>query len=242
MDSQPILYVVSGAGLSAESGLATFRSANGIWTQSNIAQVCHYTTWKAHREAVFEFYRAYRADVAAAAPCPAHHLLAHWQATYGPDRVRLLTQNVDDLLERAGAPSVVHLHGNLSELHCTACGLQWAVEFEDYQERTRCPKCQSLKGVKPAVVFFGERAPNYGVLRQMMKALRPQDIVLVVGTSFEVIAPEQMMRPSRQGATGNWLVDIDPACQEWFSTVIADTASRGIARLESAVAAALKPA
>lgn len=104
----PRLYVFSGAGLSAESGLSTFRTGNGIWTQENLDEVCNFLNWRKNREAVFRFYNERIAEKRDARPNKAHVMLAAWQHTWGKERVRLITQNVDDMLERAGALHVTH--------------------------------------------------------------------------------------------------------------------------------------
>lgn len=234
------LYVLSGAGLSAESGVATFRSVGGIWDEHRLERVCNYLTWKEHRDEVFEFYRERRQEVGGVEPNAAHIRLAQWQRRWGPDRVRLLTQNVDDLLERGGATNVVHLHGNLRELQCTACDTRFVPATpEAYHQDTRCPKCGSLKGVKPAVVFFYEAAPEYYQLKRLAKTLRPSDIVLVVGTAFQVVAPEMFLPEWRRGDTRNWQVNPEPDCPEWFGVNLHLPATQGLAELEEFVETAL---
>jgi NAD-dependent SIR2 family protein deacetylase len=108
----PRLFVFSGAGLSAESGVPTFRSTDGIWSKFDLDEVCNFNLWRKHRSAVFRFYEDRRKEIEAAQPNGAHRLLALWQHTWGADRVRLITQNVDNLLERAAARDVVHLQIN----------------------------------------------------------------------------------------------------------------------------------
>ncbi|MGF6303268.1 MULTISPECIES: SIR2 family NAD-dependent protein deacylase [Paraburkholderia] len=99
----PRLFVFSGAGLSAESGIPTFRTGDGIWTQESIDEVCNFLTWRRNREAVFRFYNQRISEKRDAHPNDAHRILAAWQSPWGAERVRLITQNIDDLLERAGA-------------------------------------------------------------------------------------------------------------------------------------------
>ncbi len=227
-----MLFVFSGAGLSAESGVPTFRTAGGLWTRHNLDRVCNMLTWKENREAVFEFYTGRRQEAAAVQPNDAHVRLAAWQARWGTERVRLLTQNVDDLLERAGAQEVVHLHGDLAHLLCTACGHRWLVDDEAYQAHTRCARCDSLKGVKPGVVFFHETAPQYIHLGRMTRSIRSQDILLVVGSALEVVGVEQLMPRHRWGDSHNWQVNPEPVDTEYFGRVLAQTASVGLRELE----------
>lgn len=235
----PVLHVLSGAGLSAESGVATFRGATGLWNGVSLARVCHFATWKEHRTEVFDFYRARRQDMSIALPNPAHVLLARWQATWGEDRVRLLTQNVDDLLERAGATCVHHLHGSLDQLQCTACGHRFPVEDEDYQEHTRCTRCNSLRGVKPGVVFFHEPAPQYLHLRRLARRIRAEDVLIVVGTSLQVVGPEHLMSMRRRGHAFNWQVNPRPESMDWFGENLATGASEGLAALSDRLGRAM---
>lgn len=231
-EEAPILYVFSGAGLSAESGVPTFRTAGGLWTKHNLDRVCNMLTWKENRSAVFEFYTGRRREAAAVAPNDAHRRLAAWQSRWGTQRVRLLTQNVDGLLERAGAQSVVHLHGDLAHLLCTACGHRWPVDDEAYHEHTRCPKCDSLKGVKPGVVFFHEMAPEYAHLQRMMRSIREHDVLLVVGSALEVVTVEYLVPADRVGHALNWQVNPDPVDESYFGRVLAQGASAGLQALE----------
>lgn len=237
----PRLLVLSGAGLSAASGLATFRTTGGLWDRFDVNKVVNALTWKQHRDEVFAFFKEVRAHVAAVRPTEAHYCLARWQKKWGPHRVRLLTQNVDDLLERAGAQEVTHLHGRYDTLLCTACGKEWQVLSADYHEHTRCPKCNSLKGVKPGVVFFNERAPQYQVLNGLVKRIRPQDLLLAVGTSFEVLSPERFVPSHRRADAKTALVDPNPVTSEWFGRVVAQPADTGLAGLEPWVESGLGP-
>lgn len=231
--ADPALYVVSGAGLSAESGVPTFRSDAGLWGQHNLKRVCNALTWKNNRSEVFEFYAARRRDMGACLPNAGHAQLAIWQRRWGTERVKLLTQNVDDLLERAGAVDVTHLHGTLDKLQCTACGTFFAVDMVDYHEGKRCPQCQSLKGVKPGVVFFYEAAPAYVHLHRLAKTIRSQDVLIVVGTAFEVVTPEAFLPRWRKGHALNWQVNPAPAEPDWFGLNMSMGASHGLQSLDN---------
>lgn len=231
---KPMLYVISGAGLSAESGIPTYRDATGIWSQFNIDEVCNSLTWKRNREKVFAFYGALRERYQDAQPNPAHALLAEWQRTWGSERVRLLTQNVDLLLEAAGAEKVIHLHGRMDELHCTACSTRWRAEID---VALRCPKCDSLKGVKPGIVMFYESAPEYIHLKKLSKALRPDDIVVFVGSSFELLSPEAIL-PERHWGRER-IVNVNPVlcANPALGTHIEAVATEGLSRLGPQLAA-----
>ena len=188
------LVILSGAGLSADSGVPTFRSQNGLWMNHDIDKVCNYTNWKDNIELVHNFYNGLRGILLTVSPNPAHFLLAEWQQRWGEDRVLLLTANVDDLLERAGCSKVTHLHGNLLEMQCTACGHVWNIGYAVWDhEVDRCTKCSSRRGVKPGVVFFHENAPLYKNLYLTFYQLHKDDIVLVVGTSGQVINVDSLL-------------------------------------------------
>lgn len=231
---KPKLYVISGAGLSAESGIPTFRDAGGLWSQYSVDRVCNALTWKRHREEVFEFYSKIREAYSAAQPNAAHRQLAAWQKKWGPERVVLLTQNVDGLLEAAGAAHVVHLHGKLTELHCTACGTRWESEIH---VEARCPKCTSLKGVKPGIVMFMEAAPEYARLHKMHKHLRATDVVVFVGSAFEVISPAVAVPARLAGAER--IVNVNPvrSSDTAIGTHIEARASEGLAGLDPQLSA-----
>ena len=239
MTPNPKLYIFSGAGLSAESGIPTFRGNDGTWANVDVNEVCNILTWKKNRDKVFDFYANRRREYKDTRPNAAHIQLAQWQQRWGPERVVLLTQNVDGLLEKAGAPRVVHLHGNMGDLHCTACGLQWPVELDAYHAHTRCPRCDSLKGVKPGVVFFQEEAPEYAHLMAMRKSIRGQDIVIVVGSAMNVISIEKMLPSQRLGHPLTWQVNPVPAEPHHYGRVLAMGASEGIAQLHPDVQATM---
>jgi len=187
------LIILSGAGLSADSGVPTFRSDNGLWMEHRIEQVCDYTTWKDNFDLVHKFYNNLRELIGTVTPNPAHYMIAEWQKRYG-SRVINLTANVDDLLERAGCTDVVHLHGALSTMKCTACGNVWNIGYQHWDPtKNRCVKCNSLRGVKPNVVFFYENAPLYKTLYTEFRKITDKDIVLVIGTSGTVINVDAML-------------------------------------------------
>lgn len=229
----PKLYVISGAGLSAESGVGTFRSKDGTWARFDPARVCDYETWQENRAEVFEFYGARLAELQGVQPNAAHRMLAAWQARWGADRVHLLTQNVDTLMESAGASQVTHLHGDLRDLRCTVCDHIFRVPMEQYGPAIPCTLCGRVEPVKPGVIFFNERAPAYEAIRAFQAALQPHDVVLVIGTSFMVLSVEQLFPRRRFGSALNWQVNPEPDRPEWFALNVSAPATEGLARLES---------
>lgn len=187
------LIVLSGAGISADSGVPTFRSQNGLWMNHSIDKVCNYLTWKDNREMVHGFYNNLRNLLSNVEPNPAHRMVADWQKTYGGQCVNL-TANVDDLFERAGCASTVHLHGFLPNMQCTACGNVFSIGYGSwYPNEDSCPKCSSKKGVKPGIVFFNEGAPLYSKLDKEFRGLSKEDTVMIIGTSGNVINVDALL-------------------------------------------------
>mgnify|MGYP000187338856 CR=1 FL=1 len=119
----------SGAGLSADSGLSTFRDANGLWDRYNIDEVCNFITWRQNYELVHEFYNARRLQYKDAKPNKMHEMIADIQKMY-PESTTIITQNVDTLLEKAGCKDVMHVHGRIDYIHCVHCFEKIYIEEE----------------------------------------------------------------------------------------------------------------
>lgn len=228
---KPIIYIFSGAGLSAESGLATFRDNDGMWRKFDFNVVCNFNTWEENRDAVFDFYVSRRREMLCAKPNQAHVIIAQLQQKFGPDRVKLLTQNGDTLLEQAGALEVCHLHGNISELRCVACN-HWFVPVQEYGADVACPLCKKIGKVKPGVAFFNEDCPNYDSVFLFKKHVRPQDIVVVVGTSFNVIDIEKFLPKRRFASERNYQINPRLEYLEWFGNNIEKSASEGFEEIQ----------
>ena len=199
MLSKPKLVILSGAGLSADSGIQTFRGSQGLWMDHSVDEVANGLTWKNNWDVVRKFYNARRSELASVQPNAMHRMIADWQTRYP---TTILTQNIDDLLERAGCSNVVHLHGKLTEMRCEACGSVWDIGYGTMGEDDRCThfKCNSLKGVRPNVVFFHEMAPMYREMYRALEALNVNDVVLVIGTSGVVLDIDGLLfnRPGRK--------------------------------------------
>lgn len=176
------VMILSGAGLSAESGIRTFRDHDGVWEEYDVMQVCSTQGWEADRDLVTRFYNARRNDLADKAPNAMHHAIAQLQRRY-PGQIWNLTQNVDDLLERAGCGEVVHLHGTLRDLRCESCGHVWDIGYAEQTEHDCCPRCESAV-VRHNVVMFGESAPMY---RKIYEAVNECALFVAIGTSGQVI-------------------------------------------------------
>lgn len=184
------LIVFSGAGLSADSGIPTFRDADGLWENHDVDVVANGHTWKRNFDIVRKFYNDRRTALSGVAANPMHQMIGSWERRFN---TVILTQNIDDLLERAGCQSVVHLHGKLTELRCEACGTVWDIGYSAWDEAGRCGKCDSVKGVRPNVVFFNENAPEYRRMYRAFRDLQAKDCVVVVGTSGQVISLDSFL-------------------------------------------------
>lgn len=180
------VMILSGAGLSAESGLKTFRDSGGLWEEYDVMEVCSDRGFRADRQKVLDFYDKRRAQLALCEPNEAHKMIARIKAKY-KEQIAVLTQNVDDLLERAGCVDVVHLHGFLPEIYCEDCKNIEYIGYESIKGRV-CKACGSKK-LRHNIVMFGEMAPFYKNLYDELDALKKaQDSLFVcIGTSGEVL-------------------------------------------------------
>ncbi len=176
------LFVLTGAGVSAESGLATFRGSGGLWSGHRIEEVATPEAWHTNPELVWRFYSMRRRDASAAEPNAGHLALAALENKMG-DRFFLCTQNVDDLHERAGSQRTHHMHGNLFQSRCVRCNLPFrdTAVYETAAELPTCPDCGDL--VRPNIVWFGEVPFDMDIIEQ---ELSRATTVLVVGTSGSV--------------------------------------------------------
>lgn len=176
--THPSLVILSGAGLSVESGVATFRGADGLWEGHRIEDVATPEAFKKQPELVHRFYNLRRAALKTVEPNAAHHALVRLEREW-PGPFLHITQNVDDLNERAGARKLLHMHGQLRQVRCTWCRavLTWEGDLES---SSVCPECARSGKLRPDIVWFGEM-PYY--IDEIMRALETVDIFLCIGTS-----------------------------------------------------------
>ena len=175
----------TGAGISAESGIQTFRDTDGLWNNHKIDEVCNINTWEQNKDTVFKFYSERRKHLGTVNPNAIHYGIAELQEKLGVENVSVVTQNVDDLLERAGVKNVIHVHGFLTEMKCTKCGHIFDVGYTDNDKSLKCPECSG--DTKPNIVFFGELAPNYHFMKRKFKELNNSDYLVVMGTLGNVV-------------------------------------------------------
>lgn len=228
------VLILSGAGISAESGISTFRQSDGLWEQYDVNVVCNYDSLEKNKELTIEFYDKRREDIKDKLPNKAHKVIAKLKKTYKDD-IAVITQNVDDLFEKAGLndDEVIHLHGFLKELRCTneQCGNIVNIGYEKQNSYNNgvCSQCSAH--LRPNIVFFGEQAPQYEVLSEHIQDC---EMFIVIGTSGNVIGVNTIASFSEISILNNLEPSdaIDPAA---FTKVIYDKASNAIDTIEDAI-------
>jgi len=180
MDEKVVIF--TGAGLSASSGISTFRDSDGLWEKHDISEICSAGCLDWNYDATINFYNQRRVDIKDKLPNNAHKMCAKLKEKY-PNKVEVITQNVDDLLQRADCKDVLHLHGFLREVRCMSCDeiVDIAYDMQDESNST-CKKCGGK--MRPNVVFFGEAAPMYEKMHQVLDGC---GLLVVIGTSGHVI-------------------------------------------------------
>lgn len=172
------IFVLTGAGISAESGLSTFRAANGLWNNHPVEDVATIEAFRRNPEYVHAFYNELKPELQQAKPNPAHIALAKLQKEY-PGQVNIITQNVDTLHEKAGSSGVLHIHGQINQSVCLNCG-QVMESWGDVDTQTVCPHCEVMGMMKPNIVFFGE---NLLCMNEVERLLNRCDLFISIGTS-----------------------------------------------------------
>jgi NAD-dependent deacetylase len=193
------VFVLTGAGISAESGLATFRDSDGLWAGHAIEDVCTPDAWERNPELVWQFYSARRETASKAQPNAAHFALAELESQLnanGEDRFFLCTQNVDDLHEKAGSQRLVHMHGELFVSRCSAeCGRPPVVDDALYPTLAEVARCECGARMRPHIVWFGETPLE---MERIGKEIKRSTVMLVVGTSGSVYPAANFVRWARQ--------------------------------------------
>ena len=171
------IVVLTGAGMSAESGISTFRDSNGLWENHDIMEVASPIGWKNNPALVLDFYNKRRAQLKEVQPNKGHEILAELEQNFN---VQIITQNVDDLHERAGSTHVLHLHGELFKVRST---LDEQLIYDWKTDLNIGDKCEKDAQLRPHIVWFGEQVPMIAVAEKMT---RNADIFIVIGTSMLV--------------------------------------------------------
>jgi NAD-dependent deacetylase len=219
------LVVLSGAGISAESGLGTFRDSGGLWEKYAIDDVATPQAWTRDPKLVTEFYNMRRRQAYDASPNGAHEILADLERNF---KVSIVTQNIDNLHERAGSSNVLHLHGNIAQVKSSGPSAEemyydqkhWEVKIGDL-----CPEGYQLR---PHVVWFGEEVPE---LERAAQIVETADIFVVVGTSLNVY-PAAGLIYHAINANHRYLVDPNEVSVPSSYFHIKENATKGMAALQ----------
>ncbi len=196
------IVILTGAGISAESGLATFRGPDGLWEGHRIEDVCTPEALARDPATVLRFYDERRAALATVAPNPAHDALARLDREWDGGLL-IVTQNVDDLHERAGAERMLHIHGELLSALCRACGAR--EKFAGAMlGGTACVTCGATDRLRPDIVFFGESPYE---MERIEAALMAADLFVSIGTSGVVYPAAGFVRLAR--AAGAWTLELN---------------------------------
>ena len=213
--------VLTGAGISAESGLQTFRDSGGLWEGYRVEDVCTPAAFARSPQTVIDFYNARRRAAAAAEPNAAHFALADLERAYD---VQIITQNVDDLHERAGSGKVLHLHGELNKLRSTVD----ENEILPWQgDQTLADRDSRGRPLRPHIVWFGEAVP---LIEEAVRLVEAADTVIVVGTSLQVYPAASLLHYARFGVPV-YLIDPKPNADVSGVEILAQTAVRGVPAL-----------
>ncbi len=175
------IVILTGAGISAESGIKTFRDSDGLWENHAIEDVATPEGFMHNPQLVYKFYNQRRRQAKETSPNKAHLALAQLAEIYG-DNLTLITQNVDDLHERSGQKNIYHMHGELNKARCTNCS-HIAPWLHDLDENATCPQCQKLGHMRPHIVWFGEMPLYMDFIEEKLKEC---DIFCAIGTSAQV--------------------------------------------------------
>jgi len=219
------VLILSGAGISAESGIRTFRDANGLWEEYDVMDVCSVEGFERNPKLVSDFYDARRADLRDKLPNAAHEMVARLKRRH-PEQIEVLTQNVDDMFERAGCPDVIHLHGTLTDLRCEVCGAVFEIGYES-QEGATCPSCES-DNIRHNVVMFGEEAPMYA---ELQRAVEECDLFVVIGSSGQVINTAWIAQWFEYSILNN--LESDDTLDPFFKTLYIEKATSAAPKIEA---------
>ena len=207
MDEKPYrIVILTGAGISAESGLATFRGEDGLWEGHRVEDVATPEAFARDPVLVHKFYNARRAQLAEVEPNAAHRALARLEAEW-PGEFLLVTQNVDDLHERAGSKRLIHMHGRNNVAWCLRCSARspWEATMSEDSE---CPECGSAGGLRPDIVWFGEMPYD---MDRIEEAVRDCDLFVSIGTSGAVYPAAGFVQTARYCGARTLEMNLEPS-------------------------------
>ena len=218
------IAVLTGAGISAESGISTFRDHNGLWRTHRFEDLATPEAWERNPQLVLDFYNARRKQLFDVEPNAAHYALAQLETTFHVD---VITQNVDDLHERAGSTKVLHLHGELKKVRST-CNPELITVMSHWELKLGDKAADGCQ-LRPHIVWFGEAVPNISPAIQLVKKA---DMLLVIGTSLQVYPAASLLGYARHDVP-IWLIDPQATAPEQNHqlTIIREKAGTGVPAL-----------
>jgi NAD-dependent deacetylase len=220
------VVILSGAGLSASSGISTFRDKGGLWENHDINEICMAGCLNWNYEATVNFYNQRREDIKNKKPNNAHKMIARLKNRY-PRKIEVITQNIDDLLEKAKCQDIIHLHGFLQELRCMSCDDIVNIKYEmQNSSNSTCKKCGAK--MRPNIVFFGEAAPMY---EKLYKILEDCGLLVVIGTSGNVIDVSSLANFAQKAILNN-LEPSSAIVEECFDKIYYEDANTAYKKIE----------
>ncbi len=221
------IFILTGAGVSAESGIATFRDTDGLWENHDPMDLATPEAFARNPDLVYRFYNARRNQLKEVEPNAAHRAIARLQQEFS-GKVFLLTQNVDDLHERGGSQQVCHMHGELRQVLCQGCGGRH-VPLSDYHGASVCPDCGLPGQLRPDVVWFGEMPYHMAQIEAQLAAC---DLFVAIGTSGQVYPAAGFVRQA--ASYGAHTVEINREVSDvshWFQHQREGLATQKVAEL-----------
>jgi NAD-dependent deacetylase len=218
------IVVLTGAGISAESGIKTFRGADGLWEGHDVMEVASPIGWKQNKRLVLDFYNKRRAQLMSVQPNKGHLELVKLESKYN---VQIITQNVDDLHERAGSKSVLHLHGELLKVRSTT---NLNLVYDWTTDLNMGDVCEENAQLRPHIVWFGEDVP---LLDQAIETTLKADVLIIIGTSMQVYPAANLINYTKQNIP-IYFIDPNPSISKNnYSNlkVVAENASTGVAKV-----------
>lgn len=215
------LVVLTGAGMSSESGIRTFRDSGGLWEEYEVTEVATYDAWLRNRELVLRFYNERRRQLEGCKPNAGHVGLAELEKHFD---VQIITQNIDNLHEQAGSSKILHLHGELTKARSTVDpSLVYEIGYRDINKGDSCAKGSQLR---PHIVWFGEEVP---MMEEAVRLTAEADIFVVIGSSLNVYPAAGLVNYAPHKAQ-LWLIDPNDVAVPVYKKVdfIKEKASRGV--------------
>ena len=228
---QPHIVVLSGAGISAESGLKTFQGNDGLWENHNMDEVASLDGWEANPQLVLDFYNTRRRQLATVEPNPAHHALVELEAAY---HVSIITQNIDNLHERAGSGNILHIHGELDLARSSADeALTYPLHGKDIKLGDSCELGSQLR---PHVVWFGE---SVWAMADAERIIKTADLLIVIGTSLGVYPASELAYSAPKHAAKYLInLEIPESIDPGEFTCVTESASTALPKLVNALLSA----